>query len=122
MNNDYLTIFKAVAQATESLAESVMQYNRDRKDKDGENTAQYMRDDFAKITDKLKENNKLSRSDYIKLLSGAMIVSNNIDDQIKIQQKVLHNYRSNLIPRLERIMNETKTDEEALILANELFK
>ena len=76
-----------------------MQYNRDRKDKDGENTAQYMRDDFAKITDKLKENNKLSRSDYIKLLSGAMIVSNNIDDQIKIQQKVLHNYRSNLIPR-----------------------
>lgn len=122
MNNDYLTIFKTVAQATESLAESVMQYNRDRKDKGGENTAQYMRDDFAKITDKLKENNKLSRSDYIKLLSGAMIVSNNIDDQIKIQQKVLHNYRSNLIPRLERIMNETKTDEEALILANELFK
>lgn len=123
MNKMYTQLFLEIAKSTELLAERVMELDHKNNDLKGEATAKIMRDDFSALKEKLQSDGTvLSRSEWIKLLSGAMIVSNNIEDQIKTLQKANSGYKLNIIPKLNRIMNETETDEGAQTLANELFQ
>lgn len=123
MNKMYTQLFLEIAKSTELLAERVMELDHKNNDLKGEATAKIMRDDFSALKEKLQlDGTALSRSEWIKLLSGAMIVSNNIEDQIKTLQKANSGYKLNIIPKLNRIMNETETDEGAQTLANELFQ
>lgn len=50
-----------------------------------------------------------------------MVVNNNIKDQVAQKQKAIDGYEKDLIPKLNQIMNNTKTDEEAIKLAQEIF-
>lgn len=126
MDNKYLILFREIARATEVLAERVMAYDKEKKDEKGEQTAQTMRDDFAKLHDKLSasnlDTNSISRMEWAKILVGAMVISNNLSEEIEQRKKALSGYKIDLIPKLNRIINETKTDEEAITLANELFE
>lgn len=126
MDNKYLILFREIARTTEVLAERVMAYDKEKKDEKGEQTAQTMRDDFAKLHDKLSasnlDTNSISRMEWAKILVGAMVISNNLSEEIEQRKKALSGYKIDLIPKLNRIINETKTDEEAITLANELFE
>jgi hypothetical protein len=126
MDNKYLILFREIARTTEVLAERVMAYDKEKKDEKGEQTAQTMRDDFAKLHDKLSasnlDTNSISRIEWAKILVGAMVISNNLSEEIEQRKKALSGYKIDLIPKLNRIINETKTDEEAITLANELFE
>ena len=122
MNKEYLTLFKELAHAVELLAEQVMEYDHKHNDDSGEKTAQIMRDDFAALSSKFEnEEAVLERNDYIKLLTGVYIIVNNLQDKITNIKKTIDGYNTNVRAKLQRIMNETKTDEEANQLANELF-
>ena len=122
MNKEYQNLFKELAHAVELLAEQVMEYDHSHNDDEGEKTAQIMRDDFAALTDKFNtEEVALERNDYIKLLTGVYIIINNLQDKITNLKKTIDGYQTNVGAKLQRIMNETKTDEEANTLANELF-
>lgn len=126
MDNRYLILFRELTRSTEVLAERVMAYDKEKNDSKAEKTAQTMHDDFAKLYDKLSEKefdpNTLTRVEWSKLLVAAMVVSRNLEDQIKGYQKALQGYKIDLVPKLSRIIDETKTDEEATTLANELFE
>ena len=126
MDNKYLILFREIARTTEVLAERVMAYDKEKKDEKGEQTAQTMRDDYAKLHDKLSasnlDTNSISRMEWAKILVGAMVISNNLSEEIEQRKKALSGYKIDLIPKLNRIINETKTDEEAVALANELFE
>ena len=126
MDNKYLILFREIARTTEVLAERVMAYDKEKNDEKGEQTAQTMRDDFAKLHDKLSasnlDTNSISRMEWAKILVGAMVISNNLSEEIEQRKKALSGYKIDLIPKLNRIINETKTDEEAITLANELFE
>ena len=126
MDNKYVTLFREIARNTEIMAERVMAYDKEKKDEKGEKTAQTMRDDFAKLHDKFaaKDFNPdtITRSEWAKILVGAMIISNNLEEEVKKIKNAQRGYKIDLIPKLNRIMEETKTDEEALTLANELFE
>lgn len=126
MDNKYLILFREIARTTEVLAERVMAYDKEKKDEKGEQTAQTMRDDYAKLHDKLSasnlDTNSISRMEWAKILVGAMVISNNLSEEIEQRKKALSGYKIDLIPKLNRIINETKTDEEAITLANELFE
>jgi hypothetical protein len=99
-----------------------MEYDHSHNDDEGEKTAQIMRDDFAALTEKFNaEEVALERNDYIKLLTGVYIIINNLQDKITNLKKTIDGYQTNVGAKLQRIMNETKTDEEANTLANELF-
>ena len=99
-----------------------MEYDHNHNNNEGEKTAQIMRDDFAALTDKLSaEELVLERNDYIKLLTGTYIIINNLEDKITNIKNTINGYKTNVNAKLQRIMNETKTDEEANNLANELF-
>lgn len=126
MDNKYVTLFREIARNTEIMAERVMAYDKEKKDEKGEKTAQAMRDDFAKLHDKFaaKDFNPdtITRSEWAKILVGAMVISNNLEEEVKKIKNAQRGYKIDLIPKLNRIMEETKTDEEALTLANELFE
>jgi len=123
MDKKYLQLFTELAHAVETLSEQVMEYDRQKNDEKGEQTAQSMRDDYAKLYDKLRGDNVvLTRSEYAKLLVAAYIVVNNIEDRIKGERKAIEGYKIDIIPKLSRINDETTNDTDASTLAEEIFK
>ena len=123
MDKKYLQLFIELAHAVETLSEQVMEYNRQKNDEKGEQTAQSMRDDYAKLYDKLRGDNVvLTKSEYAKLLVAAYIVVNNIEDRIKGERKAIEGYKIDIIPKLSRINDETTNDADASALAEEIFK
>lgn len=123
MDKKYLQLFTELAHAVETLSEQVMEYDRQKNDEKGEQTAQSMRDDYAKLYDKLRGDNVvLTRSEYAKLLVAAYIVVNNIEDRIKGERKAIEGYKIDIIPKLSRINDETTNDADASALAEEIFK
>lgn len=123
MDKKYLQLFTELAHAVETLSEQVMEYDRQKSDEKGEKTAQSMRDDYAKLYDKLRGDNVvLTRSEYAKLLVAAYIVVNNIEDRIKGERKAIEGYKIDIIPKLSRINDETTNDADASALAEEIFK
>lgn len=123
MHEKYLTLFKELAHATEVLSEQVMEYNHSKNDTKGEETAKTMRDDYAQLYDRLRSGNyQITLKDYAKLLVSSYIVSENLASKVKNEQVALDGYKNDIMPKLSRIMEETKTDEEATKLANEIFQ
>lgn len=126
MNETYLTLLRELSHATELIAEHVLNFNKTNKDENGAKSAEIMRDDYAKLYDRLREKDfnpaTLDRADYAKFLVGAFIVSQNIENRIKTEKTALNGYKIDLIPKLERIVNEASTDEEAKNLAKEIFQ
>ena len=84
-----------------------------------------MRDDFIKLYDKIRAEDfnatSLTKAEYAKILVGAMIVVNNLETRITNEQNAVKGYKETVIPKLERIVDECKTDEDAQKLAEELF-
>lgn len=126
MNAKYLSLFTEIAHATEIIAEQVMAYDREQNDEKGERTAQVMRDDYGHLYDKMNvsdfDSNILTKEDYQKLLVGALIVVNNINTKIENEQKAVNRYNIDIIPKLNRILNECETQEQINTLANEIFE
>jgi len=124
MDKKYLQLFSELAHAVEVLSEQVMEYDRKKNDTKGEQTAQSMRDDYANLYDKLRNNAEaqITKSDYAKLLVAAYIIVNNIEDRIKGERKAIEGYKIDIIPKLSRINDETTNDTEASALAEEIFK
>lgn len=122
MDKKYLQLFTELTRAVEVLSEQVMDYDKAQNDEKGLETAEIMRDDFAALHDKLGTNEPLTKAEYAKLLVAAMIVANNIEDRIKSERKAIEGYKIDIIPKLSRINDETTNDEEAIKLAEEIFK
>ena len=124
IDKNYIKLFQTLAQAAEILAERVAEYDEKNNEPDKKRSAEVMREDFAHLNDKLSkadEATQLTRGEFIKLLVASYIVSNNLKIQIEQLQKTLDNYQVLIIPKLSRINDESKSDDEAMALANELF-
>lgn len=126
MDKKYIQLFKELCKTMTLLAEQVMDYNHSQKDNKGEETAQIMRDDYQKLYDRIEakdfDSNSLERADFAKLLVGAVVVMQNLEEQVKQRQKAIQGYKIDLIPKLEKVVNETETTEEALEKAKEIFQ
>lgn len=121
MDKKYLTLFENLAQATAVSAETVMEYNQQKGDEKGVETATSMRDDYQALADKIKEaadGYTMTRADAAKLCVGAMIMTNQLQDKINALKKAITGYQSDIIPKLQKIVDETKTDEEAAAQAS----
>lgn len=118
--NTYKDLFIEIAKSSELLAEQVMQYDHDKNDANGEKVAEVMRDDFRQLGENLNAQQP-SRNDYIKLLVGALIIRNNLQDKINAYTKAINSYATDVIPKLQRIVDETEDDIAAATLAEQLF-
>ena len=124
MDKRYTILFRDLAQATAATAEQVMDYDSQKNDEKGFETAKVMRDDFqalAESIDNLHEDYQINKTDIARLLVGAMIQTNQIQDRINNLKKAMTGYQTDVIPKLQKILDNAKDDEEASKMANELF-
>jgi len=122
MDNKYISLFSELTKANIMFAEQVEKYDRQLNDEKGANNAQLMREDFMLLDNRITDGSILQKNDYVKLLVCALTVSNSLLEKIKTYQTALQGYKTDLIPKLQRIVEEASTDEEAQNLANELFE
>ena len=123
MDKQYITLFRDLAQATAASAEAVMDYDREKGDEKGLATATTMRDDFQTLVssiDNLKLDYQLNKSDAARLLVGAMIQVNQLQDRINNLKKAMTGYQTDVIPKLQAVV-DAENDEAASKIANEKF-
>lgn len=122
MDKTYIDLFKELTKATEIAAEQVMEYDHSKGDTKAEETAKIMRDDYAALHDKLASDDFdgiLTKNDFSKLLAGVYIVTNNLRDRIAGMKKAIVGYETDLMPKLQAIVEQTSSDEEANKMASE---
>lgn len=123
MDTRYLELFTLLSQTIENLAEQVMEAHELEHDDKSRKNAQIMRDIYATLTDKLKNDTveNLTKADYARLLIGSIIVANQLTTKIENDKKALQGYKIDIIPKLDQI-NNAATEEEAVTLAEKLFE
>lgn len=121
MDKKYIILFKDLAQATAASAEQVMDYDKQKGDEKGFETAQMMRNDFQALADSIGEDYQANKTDIARLLVGAMIQVNQIQDRMNNLKKAMTGYQSDVIPKLQEVLDNAKDDEDAAKLANEKF-
>ena len=121
MDKRYVTLFKELAQATAASAEQVMDYDREKGDEKGLETATIMRNDFQELANKINMEDYIPyKTDAARLLVGAMIQVNQLQDRINNLKKAMAGYQTDIIPKLQRIV-DAEDDETAQKIANEEF-
>ena len=121
MDKKYIDLFINLAQATSATAEQVMKYDNEKNDEKGYNTSKLMRDDYNELAERLnKDEYTITKSDAAKLLVGAMIQANQLQDRINGLSKAMEAYQKELIPKLQAVVDATD-DEAANTMANEKF-
>lgn len=98
-----------------------MDYDKAQEDEKGLQTATTMRDDFQALFDKINDDFILSKSDAARLLVGAMIQVNQLQDRINALRKAMTGYQTDIIPKLQEIVDNAENDEMANQMANEKF-
>lgn len=123
MDKKYIELFKELARATAVAAEQVMDYDMERKDDKGFDTAKMMRDDFEALHEKISAetfDGELTKAEYAKMLVGCYVIVGNLQDRIVALQKAVAGYQTDIVPKLSKII-EADTEEAAQTLAKELL-
>lgn len=121
MDARYTELFTLITQSTANLAEEVMNLHKQNNEENEFKTAQVMRDDYLNLHDKLVAAEPLTKADYARILVGAIIVTNQLENRIKSEQGALQGYKIDIIPKLDQI-NNAADETEALELAQKLFE
>lgn len=121
MDKHYIDLFKELARATAVSAEQVMDYDHKKEDEKGFETAKTMRDDYEALYDRLNDEYNLTKSDAAKLLVGIMIQLNHMQDRMLALRKAVTGYQTDVIPKLQDIVDNAESDEDAAKIANEKF-
>ena len=123
MDEKYLSLFESIAESSELIAEQVMELDHTEGDENAVQNAERMRNDFRALKDKIKaEPDNLDQAEYGRIFVGAMVVLQSLEKRIQAYQASVTGYKTDLIPKLQRILSEAKTPEEAKELASTLFK
>lgn len=122
MDKKYVTLFKELAQATAATAETVMDYDRQKGDEKALETATMMRDDFQTLADAITGDDYApDKNEAARLLVGAMILANQLQDKINALKTAMAGYQTDVIPKLKEIVDNAQNDDEARQMANEKF-
>ena len=122
MDKKYVTLFKELAQATAASAETVMDYDKEKGDEKGFETARIMRDDFQDLVSRIDVTEYvMSKADAAKLLVGTMIMANQLNDRMEAYKKAMAGYQTDVIPKLQEIVDNAADDADAAEMANKKF-
>lgn len=121
MDKSYITLFNELARATAVTSEQVMDYDHEKGDEKGFQTAMTMRDDYEALKDRINETYEMNKADAAKLLVAAYIQISQLQDRMEALKKALTGYQTDVLPKLQSIVDEAKTDEDAIKMANEKF-
>lgn len=122
MDEQYIRLFSELARSLELLTERAM---KEEKENDNKNlqTATMMRKNYAEIYDKLHDKKiaQLTISDFAHLYIAAGILVNQLEAKKKAIDKAIQGYKIDVLPKLNRILNEPKNDFDTVKLVKELF-
>ena len=122
MDKKYVTLFKELAQATAASAETVMDYDKEKGDEKGFETARIMRDDFQDLVSRIDVTEYvMSKADAAKLLVGTIIMANQLNDRMEAYKKAMTGYQTDVIPKLQEIVDNAADDADAAEMANKKF-
>lgn len=101
-----------------------MDYDKEKGDDKGYETAEIMRNDFSELQGKLEANDfdgVLTKAEYAKLLIGTLVIANTLRDKVTALNKAINGYEKDLAPKLQKVLDESNSDEEAQKIAEEIF-
>ena len=122
MNEKYKTLFALIAQTMETTAERAMEDDKAKNNLQAYKTAKEMRSKYARLHDLLTSktvNYTLTKNDIIDLYIGANIVAKNLEARIRREQTALQGYRLDLIPKLEKAMENENEIEKIFTIQEE---
>ena len=83
MNQKYRELFYLIARSSANIGEQVMNMHLDQHEETQAQTAEKMRDDFMELADKFDaktfDSEKITKSDYARLLVGTIIIVNQVE-------------------------------------------
>lgn len=121
MDKKYIELFKELTRASAVLAEQVMEMDDTQHDDKGFEAAKIMRDDYEALHDRLDENYELTKNDATRLLVCIMLQVQQLQNRIKMLRKAATGYQTDLIPKLQDIVDNAEDDEAAAKMAKEKF-
>ena len=98
-----------------------MEYDKSKDDTKGLEAATTMRDNYQELIGHFTDEYQMTRNDAIQLLIGALVQVNQLNDRINNLKKALTGYQSDVVPKLQEIVDKASNDEEAMKIANEKF-
>ena len=122
MNEKYKTLFALIAQNMENIAERAMEDDKAKNDMQAYKTAKEMRSKYARLHDLLTSKTVEYipvKNDIIDLYIGANIVAQQIEARIRREQTAIQGYRLDLIPKLEKAMNNEDEIEKIFTIQEE---
>jgi len=124
MDKKYIQLFKELARSTSVSAEQVMDYDKSKQDEKGFATAQVMRDNYNQLYEtinKAGDNYIPTKEEAAKLVVGAIILVNQLQDRINNLKKAVNGYQLDIIPKLRSVVDDAENDEAAAKIAEEKF-
>jgi len=122
MDKKYMTLFKELAQSVAASAETVMDYDREKGDEKGLENATIMRDNFQELVNRIDVTEYvISKADVAKFLIASTIITNQIQTKINALKTALAGYQTDLIPKLQDILDNASSEEEVQKMAEEKF-
>ena len=122
MNEKYKTLFALIAQNMENIAERAMEDDKAKNDMQAYKTAKEMRSKYARLHDLLTSKTveyTLVKNDIIDLYIGANIVAQQIETRVRREQTAIQGYRLDLIPKLEKAMENEDEIEKIFTIQEE---
>lgn len=120
MDEKYIKLLKTLAQTTAVTAEQVMDYDHEKGDEKGWETAKTMRDDFQELADRIGPEYNMDKNDAARLLVASVIQVNQMQNRIDALKLAMKGYNDDLMPKLQKVV-DAKTNEEASKLIEENF-
>jgi hypothetical protein len=124
MDKKYVQLFKELTRATAVASEQVMDYDKSKNDEEGLKAAQRLRDDYENLNQEIVEGGDEwvpDKSQATKLLLASMIQITQLKDKIEALHKAMVGYNTDLVPKLQEIVDTAADDEAAKKMANEKF-
>ena len=122
MNEKYKTLFALIAQNMENIAERAMEDDKAKNDMQAYKTAKEMRSKYARLHDLLTSKTveyTPVKNDIIDLYIGANIVAQQIETRVRREQTAIQGYRLDLIPKLEKAMENEDEIEKIFTIQEE---
>ena len=122
MNEKYKTLFALIAQNMESIAERAMEDDKANNDMQAYKTAKEMRSKYARLHDLLTSKTVEYipvKNDIIDLYIATNIVAQQIETRVRREQTALQGYRLDLIPKLEKAMENEDEIEKIFTIQEE---
>ena len=124
MHKKYQEVFQALADAAIFSAEIALKHEKTKENKQRIDTANEMHEKYLALNNKIQaagEEYIPTKDDIALLLIASIIVSKQLENQVENTRKAIAGYQTDIIPKLQQILNECENDSEVASKSEQMF-